>query len=315
MDNLDINTLLAKHFSGETTTDEEASLLTWIKENPDEYISLKTFWVESEQSGSLQLFETDKAWERIAPSVLSPKPTLFQRYKKYVYAAAILVFISTFAFLYGNAEITVKTVEGQVKNVSLSDGSIISLNEHSSITYKRFFWNTRAVSLNGEAFFKVKRDPDKPFSVNTDQLLVRVLGTSFVVRTTEKEKMVAVITGKVGVTSIPDKQTAVLKKNNTVYYVADKFIKSDQNDENLLSWQTKRLSFKNTSLQKAFQDIEKCYHVKINVEGKIPDSCTITTRFDKESIKEVLEELRLLFGLTYTQKDNIIWIKNLSCSK
>lgn len=127
--------------------------------------------------------------------------------------------------------------------------------------------------------------------------------------------MIAVIKGKVAVTSIAMKQTVILEKKQTVKYVANKLIKSYQEDENLLSWKTKRLSFKNVPLQKAFMDIERCYHIKIRIEGKIPESCMITTNFEKETIKEVLEEFHLLFGLSYVEKDNVIWVKNITCER
>ncbi|WP_264525543.1 FecR family protein [Flavobacterium sp. N502536] len=318
MDNQDINILLAKHFSGETKPEEEAVLMNWIKDNPDEYISLKIFFAESQQLDSPQLFDTNHAWERIAPHLSSTKGTVFQLYKKYIYAtavAAVFILISTFTFLYANAEITVQTANGQVKSIELSDGSLVTLNDNSSITYKRFLWNNRTVSLKGEAFFEVEHDKSRPFSVNTGTLLVKVLGTSFVVKTTEKEKSVAVVTGKVNVTANPIQQTVILEKNQAVHYASNKLIKSDTADKNLLSWKTKSLSFENTPLQKAFEDIENCYHIKIQVEGKISDSCTVTANFKNESIKEIFEEFRLLFGLSYTQKGNTISVKNISCEK
>ncbi|MFH6991809.1 FecR family protein [Flavobacterium sp. FlaQc-48] len=318
MDNQDINVVLAKHFSGETTSEQEALVRSWIKDNPEEYISLKIFFAESQQLDSPELFETNHAWQRIAPHLSSTKGTVFELYKKYIYAraaAAVFILISTFTFLYANAEITVQTANGQVKNIELSDGSLVTLNDNSSITYKRFLWNNRTVRLNGEAFFEVEHDKSRPFTVNTGTLLVKVLGTSFVVTTTEKEKSVAVVTGKVKVTANPIQQTVILEKNQAVQYASHRLIKSDTEDKNLLSWKTKSLSFKSTPLQKAFEDIENCYHIKIHVEGKISDSCTVTTNFKKESIKEILEEFRLLFGLSYTQKGNAIWVKNISCEK
>ncbi|MBO9585308.1 MAG: FecR domain-containing protein [Flavobacterium sp.] len=318
MDSQDINVLLAKHFSGEIKPEQEAVLMNWIKNNPDEYISLKIFFAESQQLDSVQLFETNDAWERIAPHLSSTKGNVFQLYKKYIYAtaaAAVFILISTFAFLYANTGITIKTANGEVKNIELSDGSLVTLNDNSSITYKRFLWNSRTVSLKGEAFFQVKHDKIRPFSVNTGTLLVKVLGTSFVVKTTEKEKSVAVVTGKVNVTANPIQQTVVLEKNQAVHYASSRLIKSGTADKNLLSWKTKSLSFDNTPLQKAFQDIESCYHIKIHLEERISDSCTVTTNFKNESIQEILEEFRLLFGLSYTQKGNTIWVKNISCEK
>lgn len=191
MSNQDIDVLLAKHFSGENTAEEEAVVQCWIKNNEDDYISLNIFFAESQQSNSYQVFETDKAWKQVAPNLFSTKSTVFELYKKYVYAgavAAVFILISTFVFLYGNTDIVVKTGNRQVKTIELSDGSLVTLNEHSSVTYKRFLWNTRTVKLNGEAFFEVKHDVNRPFSVNTGKLLVKVLGTSFIVKTVGKEK-------------------------------------------------------------------------------------------------------------------------------
>ena len=66
------------------------------------------------------------------------------------------------------------------KEIQLPDGSIVWINAQSTLIYeKKFLGIERNVLLLGEAFFKVKKDPEKPFVVNTHAINIKVLGTEF----------------------------------------------------------------------------------------------------------------------------------------
>ena len=84
---------------------------------------------------------------------------------------------------------------------TLSDGSVITLNKRSSITYpSKFKGNTRAIALKGEAFFNVAPDKKKPFIISVNDVQVTVVGTSFNIKSENGNTEVVVETGIVRVT-------------------------------------------------------------------------------------------------------------------
>jgi ferric-dicitrate binding protein FerR (iron transport regulator) len=91
-------------------------------------------------------------------------------------------------------------------SVSLPDGSVVKLASNSRISYESNFDSlaTRDVYLSGQAFFSVKKNPDHPFRVFANEIVAKVLGTSFTVRSFEKDTVirVTVSTGKVSVYSM-----------------------------------------------------------------------------------------------------------------
>ncbi len=95
----------------------------------------------------------------------------------------------------------VENTSGSVQKVALADGSVVSLEPGSTLRYPEHFGTQREVYLTGEAFFNVFRDEKHPFLVYAEDVVTRVLGTSFRVKAygQGKEVRVAVTSGKVSV--------------------------------------------------------------------------------------------------------------------
>ena len=116
-------------------------------------------------------------------------------------------------------DMIVSVEKGQKANVVLPDGSKVWVNSDSRLSYgSRFNQKERVLSLEGEAYFEVTPDKDRPFIVETDELAVRALGTSFNVKSYEEEKDVSTVlmTGKVEVTS--DYDRLVLNPNERIVF-------------------------------------------------------------------------------------------------
>src|SRR5699024_9510107 len=96
--------------------------------------------------------------------------------------------------------VNISTGENQIKTIVLQDSSQITLNENSVLEFPDEFSDTlRYVRLQGEAYFDVKHDSDKPFRVITDSVFTQVLGTTFNIQTHKSEISVALISGSVHV--------------------------------------------------------------------------------------------------------------------
>ena len=133
------------------------------------------------------------------------------RYKRlYNWTAAacaiFIIAIGSYQFLnqYKKSEIKITstvTFKNDIRLVNLPDGTRVWLNENSQIEYPADFSNhERNVTLKGEAFFEVKRDPSRPFVITSGAIKTTVLGTSFNIKAyNEKQPEVNVRTGKVKV--------------------------------------------------------------------------------------------------------------------
>ncbi len=191
----------------------------------------------------------------------------------------------------------------------LEDGSMVTLQPHSSIQYPEAFSSaSRDVYLNGEAFFEVKRNPQKPFSVYSNEIVTRVLGTSFTVRAYEKERnvVVAVKTGKVSVfteaegwlrnSSPQNLAGALLIPNQQIIFSRDeaRMVKSlVEEPEFLLSaTATEDFQFVNTPIREVFSCLQNAYGVQIIFDEELMSNCFLNA----SSLKDLsfFDKLRLI---------------------
>lgn len=218
---------------------------------------------------------------------------------------------------------TTKTaVPGKIINVLLPDSSEIWLNSGSSISFPQNLKHSgiRLVKLNGEAFFKVKRDPAHPFVVKSQNIQTRVLGTSFNIRAWKNYRPeVTVLTGKVAVSrdSAGTQSVAVhLLPNQKVTYDTKLALLVRENVEDAKTsteWRTGKMYFNKTPMEHVFQTISRKYSLKV-VSDRSFDNCELTAKFDNVSIKEVLRTLELTFDVQYTINKQTIYIKGGKCN-
>lgn len=132
-----------------------------------------------------------------------------------------------------------KTFNDDIRLLCLSDGTRVWLNENSEIEYPvQFAKNERTVTLKGEAFFEVKRDPSRPFIITSGTIKTTVLGTSFNIKAYNNTPEVNVRTGKVQVESL--KNTVLLERGYKAVYTSDNSLLQKQKT-NVLEPQWKKV--------------------------------------------------------------------------
>lgn len=203
------------------------------------------------------------------------------------------------------AWVELHTGEGETREVVLPDGSTVTLNSNTYLSYRNDLdeADVRAIRLEGEAFFDVDRRPEKPFVIHTTNAEVKVLGTSFNVREMpgQKRTEVEVATGKVAVKSLTDKsqevvlvaEQAVVLENSTLstYTTADRPFYG-------VNWRMGQLSFKNTQLEEALIQIERAYQVDLVWQSEAIQNCEITGNWQEENFSTVVSILEGLTGLS-----------------
>ena len=243
------------------------------------------------REGSL---DTDKAWERFA---LKEDIHCTRFFRPYWWAIAsvilLLVGIGTFYMTDRNQPewVAITTTIGQQKVVYLPDSTLVSMAGNSTLRYdiKGYGKERRVVEMTGKAFFQVKRNEARPFSVRTAQTEVTVLGTSFQVNEQPCMTEVNVVTGKVCFSAGKEEDAVILTAGMSASYSNEKneITISEEEELNNLSWKTKQLRFNNTPIDRVIKDLDDYYQVKITNKVKSPDS-KLTATFKNLPLEEVL---------------------------
>ncbi|HVG40538.1 MAG TPA: FecR family protein, partial [Chitinophagaceae bacterium] len=208
-----INVLLIKYLLQEATDDEILHVEEWIALSNDnkQYLDhFKLILNGSKTNKATTSLTEEEAWKRFekrldtTTSLINNK----NKYSKFWYRVAALVIITfgigllVYNFLPKGETVKLMAVRSSdaVLSDTLPDQSVVTLNKHSQITYNSVFENdNRTVTLNGEAFFNVTPDKKKPFIIHVNDITVKVVGTSFNIRTKGTVTEVIVETGIVQV--------------------------------------------------------------------------------------------------------------------
>ena len=229
-----------------------------------------------------------------------------------VAAAAILLVGSFFVWDTFNPANQFITTQENIQEVHLADNTEVMVNRGSDLEYpETFSQNKRKVNLQGEAFFNVAKNPDQPFMIQTGNIKVEVLGTSFNIRDYDNEDMteITVRSGKVKVTTLNGEKEWILEANDQLRldkkestYVEESNVKL-----NALAWFNGKVSFQDEKMSRVKEVLEHVYNVEIEFTNSALLKCdgyNVTRDLKKAPITEVLEALRVAFNMDAVEKVN-----------
>lgn len=312
--------IISKYFKGSCSKNELAELIKWINSdnrNKQFFEEVKKTW---EVSGNIyKHYQPDmtKGWKVINSKISVQRKLKHTPVQWFIRIAAVIILVIGITFLYNN--IRNNSFQGKyaehinrvedIREIILPDSTIVTMNKNSSLKYiihenKK----VRRLKLNGEAYFNVKPDKNKPFIIQTNNVIVKVLGTSFNIKSDENIE-VTVTSGKV---AFYDKhinfKKIILKKDDKGIYNTKRndFIKMENDNLNFLSWKTGELQFKNEPLAEVCKVISEYYHVKIQINENNIKNISVTTKFDNQSLEEIIKVLSLTLDLQYKIDENNI---------
>jgi len=225
-------------------------------------------------------------------------------------AAAIAVIFSLFRLYDGVSRQDihteyVETTFGERKEISLPDGSRVTLNSRSRLRYPaKFSRQTREVMLEGEAFFDVARDPDRQFVVTAGQFCVKVLGTAFNIKSYDHDEItsVKVDRGKVQI-EMPDATMRLSAQERLEVNALRGTIKKQQDLHETAGWRKGCLHFDGTPIQDVARELEREYNCSIIFQEGHEFNNLISGEHDNQSLESVLQSLGYISGIQY-KKDN-----------
>ena len=197
-------------------------------------------------------------------------------------------------------DMQIKTGVGEQVTVTLPDGTQVSLNSMSTLSYapQAFSKESREVSFDGEAYFKVAKNADMPFVLHLSGAEVKVLGTEFnaIDRNTENTTELALVNGKVMLTANASGKSCTMAPNEIA--TIDKAtgninLRRTANAAEKGQWKQKRMTFRDAKLDYVVKELQRAYGVKVNIKASSDDTFTGTLPTDN------LDEALRIIELTY----------------
>lgn len=227
--------------------------------------------------------------------------------------------------------VTVTIPYGSKSDIELPDGSRVTLNSGSYLKYPASFGaNTRNVEFEGEAYFDIFKDKNVPFIVSTSDIHIKVLGTTFNVKSYPEDKSIetTLVTGAIEIFNEknkkrptkhiylePNQKISIPKKHASSNTKIDSLppkpakaatveptaiLETNINTAHYTAWKDNKLVFDNERFSELMVKMERWYDVVIKVHSPEISQERFSGKFEKETLQQSLEALALIAPIRYT---------------
>lgn len=322
--------LLGRYLSGEASPAEAIQLEEWISAaaaNKQQFEQLSKVWSTLSSEESCIVPDKEAFFNQLRekfPQHAPPKITSFTKTITWVKIVAGILLIAGAAILVNVLNkkeprkivhsITRQTQE-TIINDTLPDGSLAVISNNSQLQYPHEFTSSaREVQLNGEAWFNVKPNAEKPFIITAGPLQIKVIGTSFNVRTSKDIIEVAVKTGVVLMYNNLDSITVKAGQKGTYQISTRQFAIKERFSPNEVAYATKYFNFENATLKEITGQLQKAYGIKIVITNKNLENCTLSSSFDNKPIEYIFDVLAMTLNIQYRIEQKTVFISGNSCT-
>src|ERR1700722_3932996 len=309
---------------------DEMRFVAWLKESPrnvrDFLLMLSLDCVleklDADRLHSIEALIT-KVDQRVTPLTLRPAPAAAaaaaagarsRRLRWAALAAGVLVAAVGALFWYAHPGFhEFETATGEQRTFELEDGSVVSLNTHSRVAVRLAAHAREVRLLRGEALFHVAHDPSRPFLVSTDDAVVQAVGTQFDVYRRDDGTVVAVLEGRVNVTTAAPAPAASVSaaapvagrrvpgaaavrslgasQEAQVSHEGSVSIREVNNVSDTVAWRERRLIFHDQTLEQIVGEFNRYRAHPIRLEGSGVSERVYTGVFDADDADSLLEVL------------------------
>ncbi|MFC1724159.1 FecR domain-containing protein [candidate division KSB1 bacterium] len=329
--------LLARYLSGECTGEEREKVKFWMDSDPENKKLLegmrKTWSTAGGVSGHWDIL---KIWGNIVKAAgigngteykMKRKPIFsLQSFPAFAKIAAVLLIMLSIPYFVSRIVQNISVIQnevvlneaivekGKTTELTLSDNTVVTLDAGTTFSYPENFGpDKREVYLNGEGFFKVESNPQKPFIIHAKEAEVTVLGTEFNVRAwgNNENIEVAVAEGRVAFRSgsedaaaegvvISKGQMSIMKGENEPEEPRDIDI------SRYLLWMNREMDFGNTPLVEVLDQLERWYDIQFILPDDSYAQNRITIFIENKPVEDILDVICLIMEFNYERIDNEI---------
>lgn len=327
MNQFEFDQLLQKYLSGTCNEEEKILIMSWYQNQGYELNEIP----ESELN---QI--RNNIWSKLTINRVEDRSLYIWAKRGIAASVAILVLCFSYVYTTRKAELSytnnsdgveMTNNSSETKQIILEDGSVIDLASKSSISYKESFGKvSREVFLKGEAFFNVKKNPEKPFIVHAGELVTQVLGTSFRIKPNSNNGNieVSVNTGRVSI--YENKEFEKNKKNGIVLTPNQKIIFNTNTKEitpsivdqpQILKGLNSKIEFvfENETIEKVVKKLSESFGIEIIIVNEEINRCVFTGDISDISLITQIEIICKALGVNYEQRGAEIFIYGKGCNK
>jgi hypothetical protein len=206
-------------------------------------------------------------------------------------------------------------IASQSDYFELADGSVVALQQGSSIMINNNYLNNRELNFKGNnGYFEVAPNPNHPFKVFFANTHLEVLGTKFYIQIdSNMHTKVSVIEGKVKVFNPAERKYTVLVKDEELSFFNSKSEKSNISDRNTTGeWKKTCLVFNDTPISKVFYNIGKVNGRKIKYDSGI-SNCLFSGDLSSMNFDDALNFVKLSANLVVEEKEEHVYVSGNSC--
>ncbi len=347
--------LIARTLNRESSAEEEAELTEMLKQDESlrqQYDLLARIWVEKKVNSSDENNDAarktvsriiNKAEFNSAYAEIIPTKKRFVKRRTWMVAASLTIIMATAGWLWinnispGNVgkQEALEAPKGSRTRTVLPDGTTVWLNAGSKLYYSGDLSGpTREVKLEGEAFFDVVKQPDHPFIVHTSGIDIKVLGTSFNVKSYPEDKTVetTLYRGLVKVfretesegsaielrpneklilpkeaaekpLNLPEESKPTNKKEVSASFTIALIDSTKKESERLeTAWLYSRLEFRGDRFEELAKKLERWYNITIIFNDEQVKKLSFNGSFEKETVEEAFEALKSAEPFNYSIK-------------
>ncbi len=285
--------ILSMKFKSETLPNDR---IEYIKNNIEDNIIIR----EDQSSSSRSQWSS---WVRRAAAVLL------------IVSVTSVIFFILYNSLTTTSTLSIQNIEksthkGQKLNMNLPDGTKITLNSRSKISYNLPFKNNeRIVILEGEAFFNVVKDSLRPFKVISGEVITTVLGTSFNIKNIAGEGVeVSLVSGRIAVENERSESVILKPGEMAISGRTGKIELSDFDYFEMISWKDGVLVFNNANLSEIVEKLEGWYGVSIKISGRVEEDFHYTAKYEDHTLSEILQGIAFVKDLQYSIEGDVVEI-------
>lgn len=309
--------LLALYLAGEADDTQRGVVEQWAAasaENAQELERMRQIWTLSGTAADMPYFDVDVAFKKVETRIAEEEGKgrvipigAGRNWMAWIAAAAVIAGLVFAAQLFWRSpRPEVLLAEASPVQTTLKDNSNVILSEGTRMEVS--IGDRRRVKLQGQAYFEVKRDEQKPFIVETGDVQVTVLGTSFNVTAydTSEYVLVRVRSGLVRVAG--GEATVELRAGEHARYHRTRHFLERAPAPPAEVWGLRILQFEEATLQQVADQLQRIYDVQIDLRNPAISNCQYTGEFDNESIAYILNVIAETFSLALRQEEERYFI-------
>ncbi|MBC7902445.1 MAG: FecR domain-containing protein [Gemmatimonadaceae bacterium] len=314
----------------------EETFFQWLERKDKESVSIWEKWIsiapanQAMAEEAVRIYKTLRLTEKAVPAaqveaalqrfqqntlISKAAPVIGMRRKAWFSAAAVLIFIIAGAAILsqtGFFSSKIQTQYGQIKLQQLPDGSQVTLNAHSQISFAKTWddGSDREVWLDGEAFFHVSKTAAKSrFIVHTNRFDIIVTGTQFNAVNRNGKTSVTLKEGSVIVLT-KDGRRVAMKPGQFIEVKDDDFLIAPAEIDAIIAWKERKMSFNNTPMREVARLIEEHYGVEVVLQDEATANHTIMGIMANDNLEVLLTALEATSDFTIVRDGNKIVINH-----